>query len=63
MTEKEFYKWLNVDSNTVMLSQVESYHDAAGNYERTWIIDNKGTKVKVVEVKMGTAVEFNVCQN
>lgn len=62
MSETEFYKWLDVDSNTVLLSQKESFHDANGNYERTWVIDNKGTRHKIVEVKMGTAIEFHVCQ-
>lgn len=62
MTEKEFYRWLDVDSSTVLLSQVESYHDVGGNYERTWVVRNRGTKHKIVEVKMGTAVEFHICQ-
>jgi len=62
MTENEFYRWLDVDSNTVLLSQKESYRDTVGNYERTWVIRNRGTKCKIVEVKMGTAVEFHICQ-
>ena len=62
MSEKEFYAWLDVDCNTVLLSQKESYRDANGDYERTWIIANKGTKHKIVEVKVGTAIEFHACQ-
>jgi hypothetical protein len=60
MTEKEFYRWLDVDSNVILLSQKESHHDVDGNYERIWVIDIKGTKHKIVEVGVGTVIEFHV---
>lgn len=60
MTEKEFYTWLNVDINTILLSQKESHHNATGDYKRTWVIEKQGVKHKIVEVKIGDTLNFNL---
>jgi hypothetical protein len=58
MSEKEFYRWLDVDCNTVLLSQKESFHDANGDYERTWVINNRGIKYSIVETNLNGVVSF-----